>query len=101
MNYDLYWRLLLELGGHYGRQIQEQLGIESTEVYRAIRDRMSHAVDDHGRVAAEWRPDQVDLAAALALGRAVLKHHGQSEFRVITGFSLEDVRRLVDDVRRV
>jgi hypothetical protein len=92
---ELYLRLLWELGGGYGRALQVDLGEASSDLYVAIRERL-RAQGATKNEASEFDFDDVDWAAIRAIAPAIRNRVPPAEFRIVTGFTFEDLDRLLD-----
>lgn len=95
----LYRRLLGEIGGGYGRQMKERLGVASIDVYRALRERLRQRAPTPGSDTPTVTLDVVDWAAIRVLAPMVLELYDEGEFRTITGFSLQDAELLLQLAR--
>lgn len=87
----LYERLLFELHGPHGREIQLDVG--GVDVYDAIATRASGAIAARDPADA-WLPDDIDLAVIRAVTRSVLERHYEPEFLTLTGHSFAEVEAL-------
>jgi hypothetical protein len=88
----LYARLFMELGGGYGRQLKEELGPVSVDIYKALEERANAQLD--AIPAAEPVLDPIDWAALRALVPAILRHFRAGEFQTVTGGDLAEVEEL-------
>jgi hypothetical protein len=91
---DLYYRMLVELGGPYGRAIKDDLGRASIPIYEALERRVYERLKGVGEGKGRVALDAVDRAAIAVLVPVMLKDHNEVEWRIITGFSFDDIRRL-------
>lgn len=91
---ELYHKLLRELGGPHGRQIQQELGPANIEVYDAIRNRLRARAEGLERDAQELVLDAIDWAAIRVIAPAILRHAHPPEFKMTTNFTFDDVVEL-------
>jgi hypothetical protein len=89
----LFERLLFEIHGPHGREIQLDLGPAALDLYDAIAARVRVALDEV-RALDTWTPDEIDLAAIRVVGASLLRHHYEPEFQSITGFTFAQVEGL-------
>jgi hypothetical protein len=90
----LFYLVLRELGGGYGREIGERLGLPSAEVFEAIRLRLrSRARSDPHATGIDL--DEIDWAAIRAIAPIVLSVMPESEFQIVTGRSFGEVESLL------
>jgi hypothetical protein len=91
---DVYYRMLVEIGGPYGRAIKDDLGRASIPIYKALEQRVKERLKGVGWGTGHVALDALDRAAIAVLVPVMLKDHDEVEWKIITGFSFDDIRRL-------
>ena len=89
----VYERLLFEIHGPHGREIQLDVGPTALDLYDAIAARtkatLAERTDDEA-----WAPDEIDLATIRVLARSILHRDYEPEFRTVTGCTFDQVLAL-------
>jgi hypothetical protein len=89
---SLYERLLNELGGAFGREIESILGRHADEVFERIHDRVIRRLRAPGIHLYEL--DEIDMAVVRALVPIVLWRFDEGDFKTITGHTFNEVSTL-------
>lgn len=89
----VYERMLFEIHGPHGREIQLDVGPAALDLYDAISSRakatLSERTEEEG-----WLPDEIDLATIRVLARSILHRDYEPEFQTVTGCTFAQVEAL-------
>jgi hypothetical protein len=89
----VYERMLFEIHGPHGREIQLDVGPAALDLYDAIsswaKATLSERTEEEG-----WLPDEIDLATIRVLARSVLQRDYEPEFQTVTGCTFAQVEAL-------
>jgi hypothetical protein len=89
----VYERMLFEIHGPHGREIQLDVGPAALDLYDAIAARAKATLSE--RTADDtWVPDEIDLATIRVLARSILHRDYEPEFQTVTGCTFADVDAL-------
>ena len=89
----IYERMLFEIHGPHGREIQLDVGIAALDLYDAIAARAKATLAEETADEA-WIPDEIDLATIRVLAHSILHRDYEPEFQTVTGCTFAQVEAL-------